>query len=110
MMMMMMMINSFSEHNNFSEHKTRAHNNFSELQSLSKLDLFPVTIDGHSGAVHQRRCFFGSGSATAFFRHQRQAAATLFFLTEKAAALQRCFLSKFSAAVATPNKLLPRLF
>ena len=32
------------------------------------------------------------------------------FLTEKAAALQRCFLSKNSAAAATPNKLLPRIF
>ena len=55
--------------------------------------------DGHSGAVH--RYFFDSGisSAAAFFRHQR-----------KAAALQRCFLRKFSAAAATANKLLPRLF
>ena len=61
---------------------------------------------------YKRRYFFGSGSGSvsAFFRHQRQAAAPLFFLTEEAAALQRCFLSEYSAAAATPNKLLPRLF
>ena len=37
--------------------------------------------DGHSGAVHLLRYFFGSGSgsAAAFFRHQRQAVAPLFF-------------------------------
>ena len=45
----------------------------------------PFASDGHSGAVPQQRYlrhyFFnsGSGSAAAFFRHQRQAAAPLFF-------------------------------
>ena len=65
-----------------------------------------VISDGHSGAVHQRRYFFGSGSAAAFFRHQRQAAGPLFFT----AAPQRSILSKYSAAAATANKLLSRLF
>ena len=41
-----------------------------------------------SGAVHQRRYFFGSGSAATFFRHQRQAQRR-WFLVKKAAALQR---------------------
>ena len=71
--------------------------------------LFPPS-DGHIGAVHQWRYFFGSGSAAAFFlTMQRQAAAPL-FLAEKAAALQRPILSKYSAAAATANKLLPKLF
>ena len=51
-----------------------------------------------------------SGSATAFFHHQQQAAVPLFFLAGKAAALQHHILSKYSAAVATANKFLPRLF
>ena len=72
------------------------------------LGLFPSS-DGHSGAIHQRRYFFGSGSAAAFFPLQRQAAAPL-FLAEKAAALQCPILSKYSAAAATADKLLPRLF
>ena len=54
----------------------------------------PAISDGH-----ERRYFFGSGSAAAFFRHQRQAAA-----------LQRPILSKYSAAAATANKLLLKLF
>ena len=46
---------------------------------------------------YQRRSFFGSGSAAVF-------------LAEKVAPLQHCFLSKFFAAAATANELLPRLF
>ena len=72
--------------------------------------MLDMTSDGHSGAVHQRRYFFSSGSAAAFFRHQRQVTSDNFFLVKKTAALQRCFLRKFSAAAATANKLLPRLF
>ena len=47
------------------------------------------------------------GSAELFTSSATSAAT---FLIEKAAAFQRCFLSKYSAAAATPNKLLPRLF
>ena len=68
--------------------------------------------DGHSGAVHQQRYFFGSGiaAATLLFSSPATSGSAAVFLVEKAAALQRCFLSKFSAATATANKLLPRLF
>ena len=67
--------------------------------------------DGHSGAVHQRRYFFGRGSVAAFFRHQRQAAAPLFFFfSKKRQHFSTVFFSKISAAAATADKLLPRLF
>ena len=48
--------------------------------------------------------------AAVFFSSSATSGSAAVFLTEKAAALQRCFLSKCSAAAATPNKLLPRLF
>ena len=67
--------------------------------------------DGHSGAVHQRRYFFsaGSDSAAAFFVTSEKGQRRCFF-RQKSGSAQRCFLSKFSAAAATANKLLPRLF
>ena len=61
--------------------------------------LFKTISDGHRVAAAPLLFFVTSD------KQQRRC-----FLAEKAAALQRCLLSKFSAAAATANKLLPRLF
>ena len=72
----------------------------------------------------QRRCSPAGATSTATFSVAVAAAPLLFFVTSdkrqrrcffsrksgSASALQRCFLRKFSAAAATANKLLPRLF
>ena len=66
--------------------------------------------DGHSGATSATTFSIGVAAALLLFFVTRDKRQRRCFLTEKAAALQCPILSKFSAAAATANKLLARLF
>ena len=70
----------------------------------------PFCNDGHSGATSAATFSVAVAAAPLLFFVTSDKRQRRCFLTEKAEALQRCFLCKNSAAAATSNKLLPRLF
>ena len=63
-----------------------------------------------SGATSAATFSVAVAAAPLLFSSPAKSGSAAVFLVKRAAALQRCFSSKFLAAGATANKLLPRLF